>query len=386
MRIIGRISFALVAIMLAAVFYCSVSYAGKPAKGGGGTVTPPTPPFNLEITWLGRMSYDASRARDINNHGVVVGLVYNLGASERKPAFVWDPINGMHDLNDLAPISGYTLEWGHAINDSNVIAGWAWNIEEEHWKVFCCKYEPNNRDPNDPSRPLASAWIIPGSVYAGGNLGLNELGDVAFLGQTPGEVIVVKADGSRDTVNAPGATSVEGINVFGEIVVRYNGGSYRYTPGDSPVLLDFPADSYSAINNFGSLCGYYAKKKRGSVSTDDYAVRFQDLQGRFEFGPLTSYANGINDAGDVCGIFRDSSTPQGWNGFLFTPNSAGQWFLWNVSNLIANGGDTKWKTSSNIHLFGINEAKQSCGFVIYRTSVYEETGVFEEAFILTPVP
>jgi hypothetical protein len=53
----------------------------------------------------------ASSALDLNDAGIVVG------ASEYR-AFVWDKVNGMRNLNDLADLPpGWTLKVARGVND-----------------------------------------------------------------------------------------------------------------------------------------------------------------------------------------------------------------------------------------------------------------------------
>jgi probable HAF family extracellular repeat protein len=69
-----------------------------------------------------------SLARKINDNGVVVGLASD--ASEIAHAFVWDPVNGLRNLNQLiAPGTDWFLTQAWSINNQNVITGEGSNIE-----------------------------------------------------------------------------------------------------------------------------------------------------------------------------------------------------------------------------------------------------------------
>jgi probable HAF family extracellular repeat protein len=63
-----------------------------------------------------------SAARDINDHGWVVGESIP-GGSSQEHAFLWDG-NEMHDLNDLIPAgTGWFLEYAQGINNEGMIVG-----------------------------------------------------------------------------------------------------------------------------------------------------------------------------------------------------------------------------------------------------------------------
>lgn len=368
-----------VALMLGMLTFAPVCEAGgKGGKGGGGSEPPPTPPLTLEIRWLGSLSYDHSDAVDINNHGVVVGKLWNDGDSARH-AYVWDSIHGMLELNVLAPpLPGYTLEWASEINDNNMIAGWAWDSVSSKWEVFRCQY--------DPIKVTASVEIIPG--YTGnGDIGLNESGDIAFVGQNPGEVVVVPSTGSPFTITAPGAASVNGMNDSGQLLIGSDGGNFRYTPGASPALQILPTGrTYRDMNQFGSLCG--TLNRNGGK---EYAFKFQDVGGELAFGPLSSYARGINDYGDCCGSFNDFSANIWRNTFLFTADNQGVWGFWSASSLLPDGGDSKWKAARYVDAQRINNTKQICGTATWNVDLdgnshftYESYNSYE-AYLLTPV-
>ena len=75
------------------------------------------------ITDLGTLGGDFSRGYGINASGQVTGS--SITASGAEHAFLWDPVIGMFDLNDLiAPGLGWSILWeGKAINDAGQITG-----------------------------------------------------------------------------------------------------------------------------------------------------------------------------------------------------------------------------------------------------------------------
>ncbi|TWT40446.1 hypothetical protein RAS1_41560 [Phycisphaerae bacterium RAS1] len=60
----------------------------------------------------------------INAHGVVVGTIFTPTASSR--AFVYDPGNGIRDLNLLTNTAGFTLMTATAVNDAGWIVGYGY--------------------------------------------------------------------------------------------------------------------------------------------------------------------------------------------------------------------------------------------------------------------
>ncbi|MBF2063651.1 MAG: HAF repeat-containing protein [Calothrix sp. C42_A2020_038] len=85
--------------------------------------TAPNQPIVPSTDDLGTLGGVSSRASDINNLGQVVGE--SLNASGETRAFLYD--NGlMFDLNNLIPISDFTLNYASGINDKGqIVAGFS---------------------------------------------------------------------------------------------------------------------------------------------------------------------------------------------------------------------------------------------------------------------
>lgn len=83
--------------------------------------------------------------RDISNNNEIVGYSYNGGWSASH-AFVWDPANGLRDLNDPAVTSGipagYRLEMPNDINQLGWIAGYAIDTATGAERTFLLVPEP----------------------------------------------------------------------------------------------------------------------------------------------------------------------------------------------------------------------------------------------------
>ena len=82
---------------------------------------------------------DFANANGLNNLGSVVGQAWKGGEGFR--AVIWDPINGVRDLNDLIdpsdPLIGTaTLAQAKDINDSGYIAATGKLGTEEHFRAF----------------------------------------------------------------------------------------------------------------------------------------------------------------------------------------------------------------------------------------------------------
>jgi probable HAF family extracellular repeat protein len=96
--------------------------------GGSSTTSPTTPDFAFlyragKMTNLGTLGGVASFAYAINDSDLVTGFTY-LPGNLYAPAFLYTPGKGMVDVNTLTPSnSGWTLDYGFAINDAGQITG-----------------------------------------------------------------------------------------------------------------------------------------------------------------------------------------------------------------------------------------------------------------------
>ena len=81
-----------------------------------------------------------SHPKALNNCGVIVGAFGPFSDADR--AFIWDAVEGFHDLNDLiAPKSGWILMTATAINNQGQIVGWG-QYEKEDDVGFLLTPEP----------------------------------------------------------------------------------------------------------------------------------------------------------------------------------------------------------------------------------------------------
>jgi probable HAF family extracellular repeat protein len=75
-------------------------------------------------TELGSLGGNSSTAYGVNKSNQVVGQATN--AAGRGRAFIWDPVNGMRDLNSLIDEPDWVLNTAYDINDKGEIVGWGW--------------------------------------------------------------------------------------------------------------------------------------------------------------------------------------------------------------------------------------------------------------------
>jgi probable HAF family extracellular repeat protein len=81
---------------------------------------------------LGTLGGADAQGDDINNLGQIVGTSYTAGYADVH-AFLYDPLLGMRDLNDLIdPLSSWELIHAKAINDVGQITGYGWYDGEVH--------------------------------------------------------------------------------------------------------------------------------------------------------------------------------------------------------------------------------------------------------------
>jgi probable HAF family extracellular repeat protein len=93
------------------------------------------------MTDLGTLGGENSTAFAINNAGVIVGQADDVAGDKR--ATVWDPVNGLRDINSLLtiPIPGFTLTRAFGINDNGDIL--AVSERQDGTTVFLISGDPN---------------------------------------------------------------------------------------------------------------------------------------------------------------------------------------------------------------------------------------------------
>ncbi|CAN7597135.1 hypothetical protein [Rhizobacter sp. LjRoot28] len=201
-------------------------------------------PPRLSIVDLSGISdAESSTLVDINNHGAGIGWAQD-GFMTRP--FLYSPSTGVQDFGTLvgaAPTASLSL---FDINDRGQVVG--------EWDGRAFQY--------------ASAT------------------GVEFL--SSGE---------------PGASGAAlRINEAGQVALRHHGGSFLYTPGQGEMPLPLSLNGGGSLNNAGATAGI------ALPDPSDYSVGHaarSDAQGNLTdlgtLGGSNSYANDLNDAGDVVG-------------------------------------------------------------------------------------
>jgi probable HAF family extracellular repeat protein len=210
--------------------------------------------YDGSLSNLGSLNKENSYANGINDSGQVVGYLYT-GTVFPSRAFLYS--NGqMKDLNTLiSPTSGLTLNQATAISNNGLIAGTC-STSTESGHIF---------------------------IY---NTNTNEVNDLGLLGTSNG---------------------VSGINDSGQVAGAYRDGEgtpHGITFYDSETITDLgnlggPLTSISAINSNGQIVGSSRTKKGNS-----HAFVYNDgVMSDIDPSGILSVAMGINDSGEVVGVF-----------------------------------------------------------------------------------
>ena len=141
----------------------------KPPPAGAGSYYRGACLFVNNAPWYNKLSDNPSSARSINNNGQVVGdttiIVDPLPFYSFKHAYLFDSTGDGNNI-DLGTLGGCDNSMAYAINDSNQVVGYAYNIPAPSLPPspsLACLFDPtgggNNIDLNtliDPS----SGWIL----------------------------------------------------------------------------------------------------------------------------------------------------------------------------------------------------------------------------------
>ena len=231
-------------------------------------------------------AHNFSSASDVNDLGSVVGTSAlvdfgNEGFESAYRAFVWEPLIGMVDLNDLLPAdSGWILEWAAAINNVGQICGRGRLNGEIRGFVF---------DLNTLS--VEAVPLLPGGGSQNGAVDINDNGHVTGWaeGQSFQRAYVWTGGVPFDLGSLTDkASSGLAINISGEVVGWSNSrdeGSYSYETlwfatywnveaGEIIALEDEVPDKpkweyleqAGDINDQGWIVSHGRKSYRGSVT------------------------------------------------------------------------------------------------------------------------
>ena len=228
--------------------------AGKPGIGTELFVV------TLKTTGLGTLGGLASQATAINNVGQVVGN--SLDAAGQQRAFLWTKAGGMRDLGTL----GGSTAQAYDINDAGQVVGRSLNASGVT-RSFLWTEADGMRD------------IGPADGSYGGAYGINGNGDVVMEGRG------------------------------GDVVLRVLYRSFGVV-ADINTTAAYPHD----VNNSSQVVGYTGSNTQAILWSRSASGWEERLLGFLSAG-YYSYAEGINDAGQVVGLGR---TSQGYAAFIWT--------------------------------------------------------------------
>jgi len=278
----------------------------------------PHPQEAWTVSDLGTLGGFAGDADDINDAGHVVGASNAASGNER--AFLWTPSGGMIDLGTL----GGLRSEARAINNAGRVVG-------------------SSSLPGQPGQPdgathafLRTATgmidlgtlgeIFPGFSFSGAN-DINELGQIVGESSTPGgsHAVLWTPTGSIVDLGTLGGSqsSAWAINEGGQVVGRSDTAdgdqhAFLWTQADGMVDLGTLGGSTSSaldINEAGQVVG-----RAATANGDEHAFLWTKAGGMIDLGTLgapgsRSQAEGINDAGQVVGLFNDNDD----HAFYWTP-------------------------------------------------------------------
>lgn len=326
---------------------------------------------NYNAIDLGSLGGGTTWATGINESGQVVGLsTTSLGGPYH--AYFWQNDGfGMRDLGTLTPALSFATSQAFAINDAGQVAGGS----------YAGTYQAFTTGPQG----IGLTNISPPNVWSTEATGINNRGQIAGIFNDQNifpynHAFIMNADGSgfRDIGTLGSAfSSANSINDAGQVT------GDAYAAGPNQFMHAFITDengynmrdlgtlggnvSYGhAINNLGQVAGTSttATGYNRAFLTDANGSNMRDLGNLAQRDDFESWANGLNDQGQVVGW---SASMNGMSAFVTGLNGSGMYDLNSLVTLPAGVG----LSEAN----GINELGQ----IIAR----DRNG---HAYLLTPVP
>ncbi|HEX8335291.1 MAG TPA: Calx-beta domain-containing protein, partial [Pyrinomonadaceae bacterium] len=173
-----------------------------------------------EMLDLGVLGGDRnSYAYDLNASGQVVGYSENglSGGNNVTRAFIWTSANGMQNLNDVVPGTGWTFREARAVNNRGQIVGTGLNPDG---KVHAFLLTPTNVGPSpcDPTptpTPAPNPLQFTAATYAVGEGGGSAVISVSRTGSTENTVTVNYATSDGTAAQPSDYASASGTLTFG---------------------------------------------------------------------------------------------------------------------------------------------------------------------------
>jgi probable HAF family extracellular repeat protein len=326
---------------------------------------------NYQAIDLGSLGGGTTWATGINESGQVVGFS-TLSPGGSYHAYFWQNDGlGMRDLGTLTPALSYATSQAFGINDAGRVAGGS----------YSGTYQAFITGPQG----VSMTDVSPPNVWSPEATAINNRGQMAGIFNDRNifpysHAFIMNADGAgfRDLTIGGAFSAANGINDIGQVT----GSAYATAQGLPMHAFITGANGYNmrdlgtlggnvsyghAINNLGQVAGTSSTPSGHlrAFLTDMNGNNMRDLGNLAQHDDFESWANGLNDRGQVVGW---SATLKGMSAFVTDPNGTGMYDL----NLLTNIPSGVVFSEAN----GINELGQ----IIVRDNVHGH------AYLLTPVP
>jgi uncharacterized membrane protein len=269
-----------------------------------------TQPLKITLTTITVPGAAVTEINGINSAGDMVGF-YGQNLEEAISGFSY--LGGEFTYFDY-PGQSYTVPG--AINDSNVIVGYATQVPSEGAPVYGFTYDGTS-----------FTTLTDGSDYATYGFGINNAGVVVGrAGGLYGAAAFELTNGRYKTVHLPGSCTykqAEAINNLDEIVAYTSCGVYAYgytVRNGRQQSIDYPGAQETAalgINDNGFVVGWY-----NPVTLNDYAFIY--AKGKYVSftypGATYTFASGINNSGEIVGSYTSDNITI--HGFVSSPVTA----------------------------------------------------------------